>query len=934
DKVAYRFLEDGEQQEINLTYQALDEQARMIAATLQNRSEPGDRVLLLYNSSLDYIAAFFGCLYAGLIAVPTYLPHPKRPMPRLKGIVQNAQPALCLTRKDIWQKLSPRFAEEPSLASLPAITTDTLDISQADLWQNRAILPETPAFLQYTSGSTSQPKGVIVNQANLIHNQTLIEAAFGHNEDTIVAGWLPLFHDMGLVGNILQPLYLGVSCVLLSPTAFLQKPVRWLQAISRYKATTSGGPNFAFELCAQKVTDDQKDSLDLSSWQVAFNGAEPIRADTLDRFAQAFAACGFRREALYPCYGLAEASLFVSGGVHTEPPRTLSVDKAALAHHQIVEETGPDAQVLVSSGQSWLDQQITIVDLETLAPRQAGQVGEIWLSGPSVAQGYWQQSDETEQAFQAHLADTGPWLRTGDLGFLRGDDLFVTGRVKDLIIIRGQNHYPQDIELTIEQSHSALQPVAGAVFTLETETTEQLVAVQEVKRTHLRKLDASSIYKAIRQAVFDMHGVQVHTIVLLKPTTIYKTSSGKIQRHKCRAEFIAGNLQTVASDQKNGTGESPMNQPQHASSQQSQQRADHLIEWLRNYATTRINSRIIDERRTIPPHVVLDFGYNGLMGMQIPESYGGLALTHHDAARVFEQLAAIDSTLTLFVGLNQVLGTRPILKYASQEKKQELLPIIAQGRQLAAFALTEPEAGSNPRAIATTATPDQGGWRLNGEKIWIGTAAWAGTINVFAQTLDENQQPVGITAFMVPQNAEGLTQGPEALTMGMRGMIQNRLYLNDVWVGPENLLGQVGQGMEIAQDAMMTGRLLVGTTSVGMMKRCAQLMHRYSARRTISTGRLLDNPVTLTWLSDLTAAITTLEVFMTKVTQQLDEGQPVPVEAYAICKTSGAELLWQAIDQLPASANCCMPAIVLTRSKGVDDSMGQPAVRRPTIPSP
>ncbi|MBD2136214.1 acyl-CoA dehydrogenase family protein [Anabaena sp. FACHB-1237] len=330
----------------------------------------------------------------------------------------------------------------------------------------------------------------------------------------------------------------------------------------------------------------------------------------------------------------------------------------------------------------------------------------------------------------------------------------------------------------------------------------------------------------------------------------------------------------------------------------SHKKADELISWLRDYASKRINSRLIDERRSIPPYIILDFGNKGLLGMQVPEEYGGLELNYYDTFRVFEQLAAIDMTLAAFVGVHYVLGTRPILNYANEKTKSYILPLIAQGRELISFAITEPGAGSNPRAISTTAKPTKNGWVLNGQKEWIGTGSWSGFINVFAQMLDENNHPIGISSFVISQNSPGLEQGPEALTMGMRGMVQNSIYFHDVPVTQEQLLGKIGFGMDVAQDAMFVGRLGLGAISLGGMKRCAQLMLRYSSRRHVSTGRLLDNPITLVKLSDLTAAITTLETLVFKIAKLLDIQFPVPEAAYIACKTSGPEFLWQAADQL------------------------------------
>jgi acyl-CoA synthetase (AMP-forming)/AMP-acid ligase II len=441
-----------------------------------------------------------------------------------------------------------------------------------DAWQEPAIGSDTLAFLQYTSGSTGTPKGVVLSHGNLLYNQRMLQQAFRHTERSTIVGWLPLYHDMGLIGTVLQPLYMGIPCVLMPPMAFLQRPFRWLQAISRFKATCSGGPNFAYDLCVRKVTPEQRATLDLSSWASAFNGAEPVRQETLERFAMAFEPCGFRRQAFHPCYGLAEATLIVSGGQKTTLPTVHTVQKSALEQHRVATAMPGDegAQTFVSCGHALLKQQIVIVDPTFLTRCQPGQVGEIWVAGPSVAQGYWNRSEETAQTFQSYLADTGegPFLRTGDLGFLHQGELVVTGRMKDVIIIRGSNHYPQDIELTVEQSHRSLRPGCGAAFSVDIAGEERLVVVQEVERRYQsprrrhperrradiepgfdplcpKAFDADSIVGNIRQAVAEKHGVQVYAVMLLRAGSMPKTSSGKLQRYACRSDFLTQTLEVV-----------------------------------------------------------------------------------------------------------------------------------------------------------------------------------------------------------------------------------------------------------------------------------------------------------------------------------------------------------------------------------------------------
>jgi len=549
---AYTLLANGEVEEASLTYQALDCQARAIAAALQSVAAPGDRALLLYPPGLDYIAAFFGCLYASVVAVPAYPPDPlrlSRTLPRLQAIVADAQAAIVLTTSPILSIAEMLFDQAPDLKELLWLASDEVPDDKASQWQKPGITRDTLAFLQYTSGSTSAPKGVMLSHANLLHNLYFIHRYFEVTSENRGVTWLPPYHDMGLIGGILQPLYIGAFTVLMSPVDFLQRPLRWLQAISHYRATTSGGPNFAYDLCVRKITPEQRAALDLSCWDLAFNGAEPVRHETLERFAETFAPCGFRKEAFYPCYGLAEATLIASGGLKAAPPVAKTLDREALGRNHVtkVVATHPEAQTLVGCGHTLTDQRIAIVQPDTLHLCPAGHIGEIWVSGPSVARGYWNRPQETEQTFRAFVADTneGPFLRTGDLGFLEGGELFIAGRLKDLIIIRGRNHYPQDIEQTVEQSHPALRPGCSAAFSVQIEGQEHLVVAQEVRRG-VTDAELQKAIQTIRQALVEQHELQAHGVLLLKSHAIPKTSSGKVQRYACREGFLSDSLETVA----------------------------------------------------------------------------------------------------------------------------------------------------------------------------------------------------------------------------------------------------------------------------------------------------------------------------------------------------------------------------------------------------
>jgi amino acid adenylation domain-containing protein len=548
-QLAYTFLLDGEGEEARLTYGELDARARAIATLLQSLDVTGGRVLLLYPSGLDYIAAFFGCLYAGVVAVPAYPPRPaaqNRNFPRLRAIVNDCSPTVALSTGAILGAVEKRLAQHPDLMSMRWLSTDNLSAALANEWQEPALSSHTLAFLQYTSGSTATPKGVMVSHGNLLHNERMISLAFGQTAQSIIVGWLPLYHDMGLIGNVLQPLYLGARCILMAPTAFLQRPLRWLDAIARYKATTSGGPNFAYELCVRKTTAEQRAGLDLSSWTTAFNGAEPVRPETMQRFAEVFGPCGFRFESFAPCYGLAEATLIVTGGRPSAEPIVTKFDAAGLEHNQVRPASATDqARSLVNCGRTLLSQKLVLVEPESATQCGPDSVGEIWVAGPSVTHGYWQRPEETAQTFDAYLADVGagPFLRTGDLGFLHEGRLFVTGRLKDLIVIRGRNHYPQDIEATVERSHAALRPGCGAAFSIDVADEERLVVVQEIE--HRQRPDMNAVHDAIRQALFEEHEVLAHAILLVPPGSIPKTSSGKNQRHACRAKFLANSLDVL-----------------------------------------------------------------------------------------------------------------------------------------------------------------------------------------------------------------------------------------------------------------------------------------------------------------------------------------------------------------------------------------------------
>ncbi|UUO07000.1 aminotransferase class I/II-fold pyridoxal phosphate-dependent enzyme [Blastopirellula sp. J2-11] len=549
DKTAFTFLKSDEEQ-ISVNYRDLDSRAREIAHRLLQVVEPGDRALLMYPAGLDFIEAFLGCLYAGIVAVPAYPPKKNRNAERILTIAEDCSPRLLLCASETKRNVEGEIARAMPRSTVLA-TNERSAASGGSLPQLHS---DQLAFLQYTSGSTAVPKGVMVTHGNMVANEQLIQQYFQFTQESTVVSWLPMFHDMGLIGGILAPLFVGFPSVLMAPNTFLREPIKWLQTVTDFGATATGAPNFAFDLCAKKITPQQKTKLDFSSLTIAFNGSEPVRAETVQRFSEAFADCGFRPEAFFPCYGMAETTLLVSGGPPLANTDIVTVDAAQLVQHQIVDSD--QGRPLVSCGQVGPDLEVRIVDPETFIQRSPHEVGEIWLNGDSVAQGYWHRTNETVEAFQAQLeGDDRNWLRTGDYGFLRDGQLYVTGRLKDLIIIRGRNIYPQDIEELVEQHFEVIEPNSCAAFSVESNGEEKLLVIAEGTREMVRwsnngggngeLVDLHHKIDTLRSAILNQFEVALTDLMFVRPATFPTTSSGKVQRQLAKKRFESGDFEIV-----------------------------------------------------------------------------------------------------------------------------------------------------------------------------------------------------------------------------------------------------------------------------------------------------------------------------------------------------------------------------------------------------
>ncbi|AWK75588.1 AMP-binding protein [Rhodococcus oxybenzonivorans] len=536
-----------------LTYRQLDQDARAIASWLSTRPEAHRPVMLLYVDGIDFLRAFLGCLYAGVVAVPAPVPHDARSMARVATMFEDADVGLVLTTSAIEELLTAWIGNSGLTGTVAVASTDAAELGDPDEWQMPELDGDTLALLQYTSGSTSEPKGVMVTHGNLLHNAAAMveamSAAIRDGDAGSVVGWLPHFHDMGLIGMLLLPLYAGSNLAFMSPMTFLKRPVRWLQLIDRYRADITVGPNFAYDLLARRIPDDQLTGLDLSSVRVALNGAEPIRPRTLEAVLDRLRPYGFRADAFFPAYGMAEVTLLATAGAVGSPPVYLDVDPAALERNELTPMAGGTR--LVSSGRAF-GVDIRVVDPDTTDELPEGRVGELWIRGGSVTAGYWNRPEDTEEKFHATtLGGDGPFLRTGDLGASVGREIFVTGRLKDLLIVNGRNLYPQDIEEAVRELHPALTGSAGVVFSMDTGRHERLLVIHEVKTGLLDQgqendtVTITDLARKIKLSVARAFDVPAPSVVLVDRHGVHRTTSGKVQRRSMRASFLENRVDAV-----------------------------------------------------------------------------------------------------------------------------------------------------------------------------------------------------------------------------------------------------------------------------------------------------------------------------------------------------------------------------------------------------
>ncbi len=653
ESIAYTLLREGEQVADELTFAQLAARVSAFAELTSAKYRPGDRLILLYSQGLEFLVAFLGCLEAGTVAVPVSLPNRHRGVSLLRAIALDCGASAIFSERLLLDRLESSLATDSVLGSLPRFATEDWRVAGS----SGAALPNvdasSAALIQYTSGSTGSPRGVLVSHANLVSNQRQIQETCGYEVGSVAVSWLPLFHDMGL-GVALMTASAGMRGVLMAPSAFLQKPIRWLQAISKYRANFSCAPDFGYDLCARRVSPSECEGLDLSSWTMALNGSEPVRAATFERFVTAFAPYGFRGENYKPVYGLAESTLIVTGDAPGRAPtvRRFSIDLLEQGDVRVPQSASELSRAFIGCGQPRSGAGLCIVDPRTRRACAAGKVGEIWVSGPSVAGGYWGLDNLSEAIFRARTADgRGPFLRTGDLGFWDDDSLFITGRIKDLVIIRGRNHYPQDIEATVSTCHPSLEPQRCAAFSVDGDEGEQLVVVQEVRRSALRTLDAADVFRAIGSAVARGHGLQTRSIVLIRPASLPRTTSGKVQRKPCARAFLEHSLSEVASWGSTGSN-GPESDSFRVPSPSASANATHLMDWIVEQLAAQTEEQSGDAPWEPPVEFAAALTKHGALALRKDPGRGGLGLSVSDSVAVLVQIGELDLNLARFVAVS------------------------------------------------------------------------------------------------------------------------------------------------------------------------------------------------------------------------------------------------------------------------------------------
>lgn len=917
DKIVFSDV-DINLQDHPLTYAEFLFQVQEHALAFKNEDiHKGDRCLLIFDQSIEFIIAFLACQWIGAIPVPLNIPGRLKPLNKWENIARECQPKTIITSEKSASRLVQSLSRSEPLSSISLIKVKIIISKTAETGFTDQPDIHPTAFLQYTSGSTGKPKGVVVTQDSLIKNSKASKKNMNVTANSVFVSWLPFYHDMGLILFIVQTIYNGNSLYLMKPEDFMSKPLNWVNALSKWKGTHTGGPNFAYQLVADKLADlhnelkntNDQTEISLKNLKVCVSGAEPIRFQTICDFQNAISLFGANNHVISPGYGLAEATLTVALNKEGEKVKWLKVEKEALQKNTVIlqesgfMETGQDFQedegsvYLVGNGQVIDNHAVDIIavaDLETALPDSISNliqapytIGELWFSGSSVTNGYYENKKATSENYFHSRSNNSIYLRTGDLAFKDEDgQIYIVGRIKDLIIIRGLNYYPQDLERTSCYSHPDLRIDGAAAFSLNKRGNERCFIVQELTRSAVLSPKFDEYTKAIRTAVLKEHGVAIEGILFVPPMRVPRTTSGKIQRQLAKRTTELNEWENIL-----GTGSS------HPTLQE--QELKQITRQLQHFLQTRVDSYTIDERRSIPPYIMTEFARMGLMGLMISPLSGGLGCNLSQARTLIETISSADLTLGLFVSLHNLLGLHPIAAFAKEEIKEKVVRELAAGRGTASFALSEPAAGSNPNAGRTFAQRQHNGnWILNGEKCWVGSSSWASYLTVIAHTQDEKGKYLGQSAFLVPQGTPGLSHIEECMTMGMRGSVQGHFVMNDVHIPESHLLGEIGKGTEVLHEVVSMGRIGINSMCIGILKTVLSRSKGWAENRKVNSGYLIDQPVVLKQLNQLLLVLEIIETYQSKLVKWKDDGQLIPDILVSAGKIFSTEETWKGVDFL------------------------------------
>ncbi|GAB7045401.1 AMP-binding protein [Catenuloplanes indicus] len=815
---------------VTRTYGELDRAARTVGEWLSRHCAPGDRALLMYPAGPAFVEAMLGCLYAGVVPVPVPLPGQYGPQSaRATGIAADCAAAVVLTGAATLPLVTARLAAE-DVAPRP-LATDTLTPAA---WDPPAAGPDALALLQYTSGSTSDPKGVMVSQANLLHNIETMRDRHGWDRDSVFCGWLPGHHDMGLIAMLLTPLLLGARTIITAPTDFLKRPRLWLELISEFRATVSCAPNFAYDLCARLIADDQLAGLDLSTWRDACNGAEPIDPGTLDRFARRFAAAGFRREALLPGYGLAETTLYVSGAGTGRPPVLRDVGTESLHGHRLRPPApGETTTTLVSSG-TVHDLTVRIVDPDTAAVLPDGTVGEIWVSGASVARGYWGRPDETARTFGARTGTgDGPFLRTGDLGALLDGELYVTGRIKETLILHGRNLYPHDLERRIAEADERLAALPSCVFTVPG-PPERLVVVQEARGRHLTAAGLEALAGTVRATLTAHAGTSPAAVVFVRPGRIERTTSGKIRRNRMRELYLAGQLDPILEDPARP------GYPPYALTEtlESELGSPHLP----GHTFSLARCLELDAREDFPDDVCALLDKAGIPAWYVPAAHGGAARSFEETLQVVRLMARRDLTVAIAHG-KTFLGAVSAWVADDPAAAARMSADVLAGA-VVSWGLTERDHGSDLLAGEVEGRPTADGWTVDGEKWLINNATRSDVVCLLTRT-DPGGGPRGFSMLLMDKRrlpAGTVTHLPAVRLHGIRGADISGITFTGAPARHADLVGRPGEGLELVIKGMQLTRTLCAGLSLGAADRALRLTLDFATGHRLYDRVLADLP--------------------------------------------------------------------------------------------